>query len=71
MEIRATKELSTLVIRISIPVEKLPEVMGPAFGEIAQVAGSLGVQLTGPPFAAYHNLDMSNLDVEMGFPVSG
>ena len=71
MEIRTTKQLSTLVIRTSTPVEKLPEVMGPAFGEIAQLAGSLGVQLAGPPFAAYHNMDMSNLDVEMGFPVSG
>jgi len=25
----------------------------------------------GMPFALYHNMDMSNLDVEIGFPISG
>ena len=70
MEVRTLKEVSTLVVRTSTPVEKLPEVMGAAFAEVAQVAGSLGVELTGPPFAGYHNMDMANLDVEMGFPVS-
>ena len=25
--------------------------------------------ITGPPFAAYYNMDMQDLDVEIGFPV--
>ncbi|UCF97572.1 MAG: GyrI-like domain-containing protein [Spirochaetaceae bacterium] len=70
MDIRNTKERPTLVIRTSTPVEKLPEVMGSSFGEIMQVMGSAGTQPAGPPFAMYHNMDMSNLDVEMGFPVA-
>ena len=70
MELRTVEEVNTLVVKISTPVKKLPEVMGPAFAEIAGVAGSLGVELTGSPFAIYHNMDMANLDVEMGFPVS-
>lgn len=29
-----------------------------------------GVQPAGVPYTAYYNLDMENLDVEMGFPVA-
>ena len=70
MDIRSTQERHTLVIRTSTPVEKLSEVMGSGYGEIMQVMGTSGVQPAGPPFAVYHNMDMSNLDVEIGFPVT-
>jgi effector-binding domain-containing protein len=69
MEVRSIEERNTLAIRTFTPVEKLSEVMGSSYGEIMQVMESLGVQPSGPPFAMYHNMDMSNLDVEMGFPV--
>ena len=29
----------------------------------------MGEQFAGEPFVVYHNLDMQNLDVELGFPV--
>jgi effector-binding domain-containing protein len=48
----------------------LPVVLGEAFGSIAQYLGEIGEQPAGPPFAAYYNMDMQNLDVEIGFPVS-
>ena len=60
----------TLSIRTRTAVEALPEVMGQAYGMIAQYLGSLGEQPAGPPFAAYYNMDMQDLDVEIGFPVS-
>lgn len=56
-----------LVVRTRTPVQNLPLVMGQAFGAIMQVAGSLGLQPTDAPFVAYHNMDMADLDVEIGF----
>ena len=70
MEVRSIEERPTLMIRTSTPVEKLSEVMGASYGEIMQVLASSGAQPAGPPFAVYHNMDMSNLEVEIGFPVS-
>jgi effector-binding domain-containing protein len=53
-----------------VSVQDLPQKFGEAYGAIAQYLGELGEQPSGPPFAAYHNMDMQNLDVEIGFPVS-
>jgi effector-binding domain-containing protein len=69
MEVRNTQERPTLAVRTSTPVEKLSEVMGSCYCEIMQVIESAGAQPAGPPFAMYYNMDMSNLDVEIGFPV--
>jgi len=33
-----------------------------------QVASRLGVQPSGAPFVAYYNMDMEDLDMEIGFP---
>lgn len=59
-----------LSIRTRAPVQELPQVMGNAYGAMAQYLGELGEQPAGPPFAAYHNMDMQDLDIEIGFPVS-
>jgi effector-binding domain-containing protein len=32
--------------------------------------GEQGQQPRGPPFVAYYNLDMQDLDIEVGFPVA-
>ena len=67
------KELSlkpALSIRARTPVQELPQVLERAYGAIAQYLGELGEQPAGPPYAAYYNMDMQNLDVEIGFPVS-
>jgi len=45
-------------------------VLGQAYGAIAQYLGELGEQPAGPPFVIYHNDDMQDLDVEIGFPVA-
>lgn len=53
------------------PVSKLPEVLGSAYAEITAFAGKQGYKLEGTPFVMYYNMDMNNLDIEAGFPVSG
>jgi effector-binding domain-containing protein len=58
----------TLVIRTRTPAQSLPQVVGQAYGAIMAYAGQLGVQPSGAPFVAYHNMDMQDLDVEIGFP---
>jgi effector-binding domain-containing protein len=69
MELRNTNEQDTMVVRVTTPVEQLPELMGPSYGKILEYLGPKGVQPSGPPFVAYHNMDMAALDVEIGFPV--
>jgi effector-binding domain-containing protein len=59
-----------LSIRARTTVSALPELIGKSYGAIAQYLAELGQQPAGAPFAAYHNMDMDDLDVEMGFPVS-
>jgi len=69
-EVKEQTTQPTLAIRTRVSVQDLPQTLGGAYGAIAQYLGELGEQPVGPPFAAYHNMDMQNLDVEMGFPVS-
>ncbi|MFC1935810.1 GyrI-like domain-containing protein [Chloroflexota bacterium] len=59
-----------LSIRTTTQVQNLPRIMGETYCAIAQYLGELGEQPAGPPFAVYYNMDMQNLDVEAGFPVS-
>jgi effector-binding domain-containing protein len=60
----------TLVVRTRTSVKELGKVLGDAYGAIAQYLCELGEQPAGPPFAAYYNQDMQDLDVEIGFPVA-
>ena len=69
-EVKEQTAQPTLAIRRRVSVQDLPQALGGAYGAIAQYLGELGEQPVGPPFAAYHNMDMQNLDVEIGFPVS-
>lgn len=57
-------------IRTHVAVHNLPQVFGQSCGAIAQHLGKLGQQPAGAPFAAYYNMDMQNLDIEIGFPVA-
>jgi effector-binding domain-containing protein len=57
-------------IRTHVAVQDLPQVFGQSCGAIAQHLGKLGQQPAGAPFAAYYNMNMQNLDTEIGFPVA-
>ena len=61
---------NTLSIRTSSSVQNLPQVLGKNWGAIMQYLGQLNEQGSGPPFVAYYNMDMANLDIEIGIPVA-
>lgn len=69
-ELRTQGPKATMTVRTRTPVSQLPQALGKAYGEIAAYLGSLRERPAGPPFVAYHNMDMQDLDVEIGFPVS-
>jgi effector-binding domain-containing protein len=66
-EIKDQPAQPTLAIRAKTPVQGLPQVLGKAYGAVAQYMGEKGERPAGPAFVAYYNLDMQNLDVEVGF----
>ena len=57
----------TLVVRTRAPVERLPQVLGPAWGAVIARAGKVGAAPSDAPFVAYHDMDMQDLDLEIGF----
>ena len=59
-----------LSIRTRTAVGNLPQVLGKAYGDIIQYLNELGEQPLGPAFTAYYNMDMEDLDIEIGFPVA-
>lgn len=61
---------AVLSIRTHTAVQDLPQLLGQGYTAIGQYLGELAEQPAGPPFAAYYNMDMENLDVEFGFPVT-
>ena len=67
-ELRERQSQPTLVIRTRSAVQDMPQVLGQAWGAIMHYAGQKGLQPSGPPFVAYHNMDMQDLDLEIGFP---
>jgi effector-binding domain-containing protein len=69
-EIKEQPARHTLSIRFRSPVQDLPKHFGRVYGAILEYLGALGEPHTGAAFAAYYNLDMQNLDIEAGFPVS-
>lgn len=62
-------EQPVLSMRRRISVQELPAVLGQVYGAIVQYLGELGENPAGAPFAGYFNMDMEDLDVEIGFPV--
>lgn len=59
-----------LAMRARAAVQDLPRVLGEAYGAVMQYLGPLGEAPAGPPYVAYFNEDMQNLDIEAGFPVA-
>jgi effector-binding domain-containing protein len=58
-----------LSIRTRTSAQELPQEMGQAYRALAEHLQEQGQEPAGPPFAAYYNMDMQDLDVEMGVPV--
>jgi effector-binding domain-containing protein len=60
----------SVVIRTRSSVEELPQVIGAAYQRIATFLGTKKLAPAGPPYVAYHNEDMQDLDLEIGFPLA-
>jgi effector-binding domain-containing protein len=69
MEIRQVSEKLTASIRVRTPAAGLKDELGRAYGEILAALGRQGVAPGSAAFAVYYNMDMNDLDVEMGFLV--
>jgi len=63
-------EQATLSIRTRAAEENLPATVGKAYGAIMQYLGEIGAAPVGAPFVVYYNMDMQDLDMEIGFPVA-
>ena len=62
-------ERHALVIHTRTPVEKLPQAIGSSYQKIGTLMGKHGEQPIDVPYVAYYNMDMQDLDVEIGFIV--
>ena len=60
----------TLFIRTRTALQDLPKTLGEAYSALGQHMASLGIEPGGAPFTAYFNMDMQDLDIEIGFPMS-
>lgn len=60
-------ERHALVVRTRTPVEKLPQAIGGSYQKIGSLMGKYGEQPIDVPYVAYYNMDMQDLDVEIGF----
>lgn len=58
-----------LSVQTVTAVKDMPQVVGDIYGAIANYIVAKGGQLVGPAFIAYYNMDMENLQIEVGFPL--
>ncbi len=69
-EVREQPIQPALSIRSRISVQDLPREIGRALKAITTHLTNLGEKPAGASFVAYYNMDMQDLDVEIGFPIS-
>ncbi|MHA2393748.1 MAG: hydrolase [Promethearchaeota archaeon] len=70
MEIKEIEEKLALMIRKNTPVEKMPIVLGECYAEIIQYVNEIGAKEPIESFVIYYNMDMSSLEIDVGFTVS-
>ena len=70
IEVLEQKAQPVLAIKTITNMSELPKVIGDSYGKIMEYMAELGEQPADAPYTAYFNLDMENLNVEIGFPVS-
>jgi effector-binding domain-containing protein len=69
-ELREQAAQPVLVVRTRTPLEGLPQALGEAYGAIGRYLALSGGRRAGAPFVAYHNMDMQDLEVDIGLPVA-
>ncbi|NLC84129.1 MAG: GyrI-like domain-containing protein [Ruminococcaceae bacterium] len=70
MQIVETEKQPVLSVSVTTSIRNLPNVVGPAFGKVAAYIVEKGEEPLGPAFIAYFNMDMENLNIELGFPIA-
>lgn len=68
-QIEETGQQPMLCIRKTVAVTKLPQILGEVYGKVVDHIARQGVQPLGPAIIGYFNMDMENLELEIGFPV--
>lgn len=68
-ELKQQPAQPVLSIRTRTAVQDLREVLGKSYSSIMGYLMELGEPPVDVPFTAYYNMDMQDLDVEIGFPV--
>lgn len=63
-------EQHVLSIRTVINFNDFPEIAGRAYEKLMEYAATKNLLFAGCPFVCYHNTNLENLEVEMGFPVA-
>ncbi len=63
-------ERHVLSVRQTIHFDDFSAVAGVAYQTIGKYAKEGGILFSGCPFVCYHNADLEQLDVELGFPVA-
>ena len=69
-EIKEMPAQPALAIRTRTNMQNLPQTIGESFGKVINYLGQMGEQPACAPYVGYYNMDMNDLDVEMGFPVA-
>lgn len=68
-QIIETEEQPVLSVRTVTTIEKMPQVIGGIYRAVVNYIVEQGHEPVGPAFIAYYNMDMHNLQIEVGFPV--
>ncbi len=69
-EVKEQTTQLTLSVRTRSAVQNLPQTLGQAYKALWEYLRELGETAVGPPFVAYYNMDMQDLDIEVAVPVS-
>lgn len=69
-QITQTSAQSAAVIRLTIPREEMPNVMGPAIGELMATIAAQGLAPVGPLFSHHLAMPSDVFDFEVGVPVA-
>lgn len=69
-ELKDLPSQDCLIVRYHTDVLNLPQVLGEAYGVIMAYLTELGETPAGAPFVAYYNMDMQDLEIAVGFPMS-
>jgi effector-binding domain-containing protein len=71
IEIREVPARRVATIRERVPMTVIGKEMGEGFGEVARAVQAAGATIDGMPFAIFHEMDVDEVDLELGFPVAG